>query len=390
MPGTRRRTAQHRVGQRARARSSPECSARTAKCDRSSGCIEARLAPATRETGGGLPALARGQRARETRVAPHRLQPLRPPVRRSRVGGVLLRRLGGPAARPDARPGRGPAGRGRDRQLRPRRRRVRHARAELSVAGPQWARAMDRRGQGRDPPLGDGRPTWSPASRSSTAVVAGAPAVELVRCWPRRPAPRGPNIGSLVRARWAGALDARPTGRPRSPSRRSSTRSSSSSARRWSRCWRPSIAPPVGFLTGVVLGAVGGLWLAAQRATEPAGAAGGRGGAGRRRCVGADPDRCWSSSSPISPSAWSSAPWTSWSSGSPTAEGAPALRRRRAGGLRRRQPGRRAGLRRGPAARHAGRRFVGTRGRSSALAAQLLWARRLAARAGRLPASSPG
>ena len=34
-----------------------------------------------------------------TRVAPHRLQSLRPPVRRPRLAGVLLRRLDGPAAR---------------------------------------------------------------------------------------------------------------------------------------------------------------------------------------------------------------------------------------------------------------------------------------------------
>ena len=50
------------------------------------------------------------------------------------------------------------------------------------------------------------------------------------------------------------------------------------------------------------------------------------------------------------------------------------VRRRRAGRLRRRQPGRGAGLRRRPPARHAGRAVRRLRGRSSALAAQLLCA----------------
>ncbi|CAA9274248.1 MAG: Uncharacterized MFS-type transporter, partial [uncultured Blastococcus sp.] len=69
-------------------------------------------------------------------VAAHSLQPLRPPVRRPRRALVLPRRLGRAAAGADARPGCGAAGRGGDRQLRPRRSRLGHARAELRHRRP--------------------------------------------------------------------------------------------------------------------------------------------------------------------------------------------------------------------------------------------------------------
>ena len=77
-------------------------------------------------------------RERESnRVAPHRLRPLRPHLRRRpRVAGVLLRRLAGPAAHADPRSRRRPARRGRDRQLRPGRRRRRHARAGRLAGQP--------------------------------------------------------------------------------------------------------------------------------------------------------------------------------------------------------------------------------------------------------------
>ncbi len=134
------------------------------------------------------------------------------------------------------------------------------------VAGPQWARAMDRRGQGRVLRLAMaafavtgvafvasvvvGGPRWS---WFLLAAVAGA---------------SSPNVGSLVRARWSAALD--PTGRQ-------TAYAFEAVVDEVVFVVGPPlvtllatlIAPPVGFLTGVAFGVAGGLWLAAQRATEP-------------------------------------------------------------------------------------------------------------------------
>ncbi|MGY1630779.1 MFS transporter [Geodermatophilus sp. SYSU D01186] len=134
------------------------------------------------------------------------------------------------------------------------------------LAGPQWARAMDRRGQGTVLRLAmaaflltgvafvvsvvAGGPRWS---WFLLAAVAGA-------C--------GPNIGSLVRARWSAVLD---------PVSRQTAYAFEAVADEVVFVLGPPlvtllatlIAPPVGFLTGVGFGVVGGLWLAAQRATEP-------------------------------------------------------------------------------------------------------------------------
>src|SRR5918997_1508260 len=134
------------------------------------------------------------------------------------------------------------------------------------IAGPQWARAMDRRGQSRVLRLAmaafaltgvafvasvvaDG-PRWS---WFLLAAVAGA---------------SGPNVGSLVRARWSAVLD--PTGRQ-------TAYAFEAVVDEVVFVVGPPlvtllatlIAPPVGFLTGVAFGVAGGLWLAAQTATEP-------------------------------------------------------------------------------------------------------------------------
>ncbi|RBY75519.1 MFS transporter [Geodermatophilus sp. TF02-6] len=138
----------------------------------------------------------------------------------------------------------------------------------FSVASPQWARAMDRRGQGVVlrramtsyllsglgfvAAVTAGAPRWS---WFVLAAVVGA---------------SGPNIGSLVRARWAAALaDA---------DRRQTAFALEAVVDEVVFVVGPPLvtllatlaAPPAGFLTGIVLGAVGGLWLARQRATEPA------------------------------------------------------------------------------------------------------------------------
>ncbi|MCW2684623.1 MAG: Major facilitator superfamily 1 [Blastococcus sp.] len=134
------------------------------------------------------------------------------------------------------------------------------------IAGPQWARAMDRRGQGRVLRLAmvafaltgvaftasvvaDG-PRWS---WFLLAVAAGA---------------TGPNIGSLVRARWSALLE---------PAERQTAYAFEAVVDEVVFVVGPPlvtllatlIAPPVGFLTGVAFGVLGGLWLAAQSATEP-------------------------------------------------------------------------------------------------------------------------
>ena len=134
------------------------------------------------------------------------------------------------------------------------------------LAGPQWARAMDRRGQGSVL-------RWAMAA----FLVAGVGFVAAVVAEGPRwswfalavaVGATGPNIGSLVRARWSAVLD---------PQARQTAFAFEAVVDEIVFVVGPPlvtvlatlIAPPVGFLTGVVLGAAGTLWLAAQRATEP-------------------------------------------------------------------------------------------------------------------------
>jgi predicted MFS family arabinose efflux permease len=134
------------------------------------------------------------------------------------------------------------------------------------LAGPQWARAMDRRGQA--PVL-----RWAMAAfllagvAFVTAVVADGPLWSWFGLAAAVGA-TGPNIGSLVRARWSAVLD---------PRARHTAYAFEAVVDEVVFVIGPPlvtvlatlIAPTVGFLTGVVLGAVGTLWLASQRATEP-------------------------------------------------------------------------------------------------------------------------
>jgi hypothetical protein len=125
---------------------------------------------------------------------------------------------------------------------------------------------MDRRGQA--PVL-----RWAMAALTLagvafvTAVVAGGPRWSWFVLAAAAGA-SGPNIGSLVRARWSAVLD---------PVGRQTAYAFEAVADEVVFVVGPPlvtllatlIAPPVGFLTGVVFGVLGGLWLAAQRGTEP-------------------------------------------------------------------------------------------------------------------------
>ncbi|WP_409330343.1 MFS transporter [Trujillonella humicola] len=134
------------------------------------------------------------------------------------------------------------------------------------IAGPQWGRAMDRRGQGRVLRLAMvGFATAGVAF--VVAVVTGAP----IWTWfvlASLAGASGPNIGSLVRARWSAALE---------PGGRQTAYAFEAVADEVTFVIGPPlvtllatlVAPPVGFLTGITSGVLGGLWLAAQRETEP-------------------------------------------------------------------------------------------------------------------------
>ena len=136
----------------------------------------------------------------------------------------------------------------------------------FSVASPQWARLIDRRGQ-------SAVLRWAVACYLTTglafavSVVVGGPHW----LWFLLAAVTGasePNIGALVRARWAHALDG---------DRRQTAFAFESVVDEVVFVVGPPlvtllatlIAPPAGFLTGLALGAAGGLWLAALRDSEP-------------------------------------------------------------------------------------------------------------------------
>jgi MFS family permease len=135
-----------------------------------------------------------------------------------------------------------------------------------SLVSPQWARAMDRRGQGVVLRIAfTGYLVFGVAFVA--AVVLGAPrwswfllAGLTGGC--------GPNIGSIVRARWADALDAE---------RRQTAFAFESVVDEVVFVVGPPLVtfiatlinPPVGFLTGIGIGFVGAMWLSRLRDTEP-------------------------------------------------------------------------------------------------------------------------
>jgi predicted MFS family arabinose efflux permease len=135
-----------------------------------------------------------------------------------------------------------------------------------SLAGPQWARAMDRRGQGLVLRIAfTGYLVFG--FSFVAAVVLGAPQWSWFALAGLTGA-CGPNIGSIVRARWADALDA--------DSRQTAFAFESVVDEVVFVVGPPLVTflatlinPPVGFLTGVVIGFTGALWLSGLRDTEP-------------------------------------------------------------------------------------------------------------------------
>ncbi|UOY00673.1 MFS transporter [Blastococcus sp. PRF04-17] len=135
-----------------------------------------------------------------------------------------------------------------------------------SLVSPQWARAMDRRGQGAVLRVAFTGYLFFGVSFVA-AVVLGAPqwswfvlAGLTGAC--------GPNVGSAVRSRWAHALDA--------DTRQTAFAFESVVDEVVFVVGPPLVTllatlinPPVGFLTGVVIGFLGGTWLSRLRDTEP-------------------------------------------------------------------------------------------------------------------------
>ncbi len=135
-----------------------------------------------------------------------------------------------------------------------------------ALAGPQWARLMDRRGQG----------SVLQVAMVALLLTGVAFAVAVHTDAPRwswfllaaLTGASAPNVGSMVRARWSAALDSQG---------RQTAFAFEAVADEVVFVLGPPlvtllatlIAPPVGFLTGILLGVGGGLALAAQRSSEP-------------------------------------------------------------------------------------------------------------------------
>ena len=135
-----------------------------------------------------------------------------------------------------------------------------------SLVSPQWARAMDRRGQGVVLPL-----VFTGYLVSGVAFVAAVVLGAPTWAWfvlAGLTGACGPNVGALVRARWAHALEA---------DRRQTAFAFESVVDEVVFVVGPPLVtflatlinPPVGFLTGVVIGFAGGMWLSRLRTTEP-------------------------------------------------------------------------------------------------------------------------
>ena len=156
-----------------------------------------------------------------------------------------------------------------------------------SLVSPQWARAMDRRGQGVVL-------RWAFTGYLVFGVAFVAAVVLAAPQWSwfvlaGLTGACGPNVGSVVRARWADALDAE---------RRQTAFAFESVVDEVVFVVGPPLVtllatlinPPVGFLTGVAIGFCGGMWLSGLRDTEPAVHPADVDG-GRRPLGGADPHR---------------------------------------------------------------------------------------------------
>ena len=135
-----------------------------------------------------------------------------------------------------------------------------------SVFSPLWARAMDRRGQGAVLRLS--MAGYLGFGGAFVGVVMAGAAHWLWFLLAALTGATGPNIGSMVRARWAHALETGP---------RQTAFAFESVVDEVVFVVGPPlvtllatlVAPPAGILTGLVIAGVGGLWLAGLRATEP-------------------------------------------------------------------------------------------------------------------------
>lgn len=135
-----------------------------------------------------------------------------------------------------------------------------------SLTSPLWARAMDRRGQSGALRLAF--TGYLLFGIGFVAVVTGGAPVWLWFLLSGLTGACGPNIGSLVRARWAHALD---------DDERQTAFAFESVVDEVVFVLGPPLVtliatlinPPVGFLTGVVIGFCGAMWLARLRETEP-------------------------------------------------------------------------------------------------------------------------
>ena len=149
----------------------------------------------------------------------------------------------------------------------------------FSVASPQWARAIDRRGQGAVL-------RWAAGCYLVFGLAfAGAVVADGPRwLWFVLAVLTGasePNIGALIRARWAHALDGEG---------RQTAFAFESVVDEIVFIVGPPlvtllatlIAAPAGYLAGLLIGVSGGLWLAWQRASEPPVQPAGPAGAARR------------------------------------------------------------------------------------------------------------
>jgi predicted MFS family arabinose efflux permease len=136
----------------------------------------------------------------------------------------------------------------------------------FSLASPQWARLTDRRGQG----------TVLRLQASASLVFGLGFAVSVIVggphwLWFLLAALTGanePNIGALVRARWAHVLDG--------PARQTAFAFEAVVDEVVFVVGPPFVtllatlvSPPAGFLAGLLIGVVGGLWFAGLRRTEP-------------------------------------------------------------------------------------------------------------------------
>ncbi|WP_448626380.1 MFS transporter [Geodermatophilus sp. URMC 64] len=136
----------------------------------------------------------------------------------------------------------------------------------FSFASPQWARLMDRRGQGSVLRLAVVAYLVSGVAFTVAVLADGPHWLWFVLAG--LTGATEPNIGAMVRARWAAVLDC--------PSRQTAFAFESVVDEVVFVVGPPlvtvlatAITPPAGFLAGLLSGVVGGLWLAGLRATEP-------------------------------------------------------------------------------------------------------------------------